>query len=91
MTTSSVPTWIAGELSQLFCTYLGNDWIEHHDDAAMWDAVLAIPDEELWTVRQSLRRYLFTFVRDRARLKPAHRRPLPGARAAKEGDGAKPA
>ena len=25
------------------------------------------PDEELWTVRQSLRRYLFTFVRERAR------------------------
>jgi hypothetical protein len=31
------------------------------------------------------------FVRDRQRLKPAHRRPLPGARAAKEGSGAKPA
>ncbi len=62
-----VPTWIAGELSQLFCKYLGEDWIEHHADAAMWEAVLAIPDEELWTVRQSLRRYLFTFVRERAR------------------------
>ena len=29
--------------------------------------VLAIPDDELWAVRQSLRRYLFTFVRERAR------------------------
>ena len=27
----------------------------------------AIPDEELWAVRQSLRRYLFTFIRERAR------------------------
>src|SRR2546425_597550 len=62
-----VPTWIAGELSQLFCQYLGEDWIEHHDEAALWDAVPAIPDEELWKVRQSLRRYLFTFVRERAR------------------------
>src|SRR5204862_6269622 len=25
------------------------------------------PDHELWTVRQALRRYLYTFVRDRAR------------------------
>ena len=30
-------------------------------------ACSAIPDEELWAVRQSLRRYLFTFVRERAR------------------------
>jgi glycogen phosphorylase len=29
--------------------------------------VLGIPDEELWAVRQSLRRYLFAFVRERAR------------------------
>ena len=29
--------------------------------------VLAIPDEELWASRQSLRDYLFTFIRERAR------------------------
>ena len=29
--------------------------------------MLAIPDEELWAVRQGLRRYLFTFIRERAR------------------------
>ncbi|HEV8345058.1 MAG TPA: alpha-glucan family phosphorylase [Vicinamibacterales bacterium] len=62
-----VPTWISGELAQLFCRYLAPDWIERHDEASLWDGVLAIPDEELWTVRQSLRRYLFTFVRERAR------------------------
>src|SRR5262245_57513075 len=62
-----VPTWIAGELAQLFGKYLGEDWIERHDDAAMWNGVQAIPDDELWKVRQSLRHYLFTFVRERAR------------------------
>jgi starch phosphorylase len=62
-----VPTWIAGELADLFTRHLGTDWIDRHDDPALWNAVLAIPDEELWTVRQSLRRYLFTFVRERAR------------------------
>jgi len=62
-----VPTWIAGELSDLFSKYLGNDWLERHDDPALWEGVLTIPDQELWTVRQALRRYLFTFVRDRAR------------------------
>jgi starch phosphorylase len=62
-----VPTWIAGELADLFTRHLGADWIERHDDPSLWNGVLAIPDEALWAVRQSLRRYLFTFVRERAR------------------------
>jgi starch phosphorylase len=62
-----LPTWISGELAQLFCRYLAPDWIERHDEPSLWDGVLAIPDDELWRVRQSLRRYLFTFVRERAR------------------------
>jgi glycogen phosphorylase len=62
-----VPTWIASELADLFTRHLGTDWIERHDDPSLWNGILAIPDEELWAVRQSLRRYLFTFVRERAR------------------------
>jgi glycogen phosphorylase len=62
-----VPTWISGELADLFTTYLGSRWLDRHDDPALWDGVLAIPDEELWRVRQALRGYLFTFVRERAR------------------------
>src|SRR5436309_665562 len=62
-----VPTWIAGEMVELFTKYLGSEWLDRHDDPALWDGVLAIPDEELWRARQSLRRYLFTFIRDRAR------------------------
>jgi starch phosphorylase len=62
-----VPTWIAADLADLFSKYLGSHWLDHHDDPALWDAVLAIPDEELWTVRQGLRHYLFAFVRERAR------------------------
>ena len=62
-----VPTWIAGDLTDLFTRYLGANWIDQHDDPALWEGVRAIPDEELWAVRQSLRRYLFTFIRERAR------------------------
>jgi starch phosphorylase len=62
-----VPTWISAELSNLFCSYIGPDWLDRHDDPALWAGVLAIPDEELWRVRSSLRRYLFAFVRERAR------------------------
>jgi glycogen phosphorylase len=62
-----VPTWIAADLSTLFSSYLGPDWLDRHDDPELWDGVLAIPDEELWRVRSLLRRYLFAFVRERAR------------------------
>ena len=62
-----VPTWIAADLADLFTKYIGAGWIDRHDDPALWDAILSIPDEELWNVRQRLRRYLFTFIRERAR------------------------
>jgi len=62
-----IPTWIAGDLGDLFTKHLGGDWRQRQDDPALWDGVLAIPDEALWAVRQALRRFLFTFVRERAR------------------------
>jgi starch phosphorylase len=62
-----VPTWLAAELVDLFTKYLGPDWRERQDEPSFWDAIVAIPDEELWHVRQSLRRHLFRFVRERAR------------------------
>ena len=62
-----IPTWLAGDLCGLFDAHLGSDWWSRQDDPAVWDAILGIPDEELWRVRQALRRYLFTFMRERAR------------------------
>ena len=35
--------------------------------AGFWTPCSRFPDAELWAVRQGLRKYLFTFVRDRAR------------------------
>jgi starch phosphorylase len=62
-----LPTWLSSEIADLFSRYLGSDWLDRHDDPDLWNGILAIPDPELWSVRQALRRYLFTFVRERAR------------------------
>jgi glycogen phosphorylase len=62
-----VATWIANDLADLFTQYLGVDWRERHDDPALWNGILAIPDDELWAIRRALKRYLFTFMRERAR------------------------
>ena len=61
------PTWVSSEMLQLFDRFLGADWIERHDDPALWERVHDIPDEDLWRVRQALRQYLFGFMRERAR------------------------
>ena len=62
-----VPTWISSEIERLFDEYLGPDWLERHDDPAFVERVLSIPDEKLWSARQTLRAYLFNFIRERAR------------------------
>jgi starch phosphorylase len=62
-----VPTWISAEVGALFEKYLGADWLEHHDDPQVADRVMDIPDEDLWAARQSLRAFLFNFIRERAR------------------------
>jgi starch phosphorylase len=62
-----VGTWMAAELVELLTKYLGADWRARQGDPALWDAILAIPDEALWAVRQTLREHLFSFIRERAR------------------------
>ncbi len=64
-----VPTWMSSEIGSLLERHVGADWLERHDDPAVADRVLEIPDEDLWAARQALRAYLFNFVRERARLR----------------------
>jgi starch phosphorylase len=60
-------TWVAPDLGRLFDRYLGPAWRQQPDEPAVWEAVLAIPDEELWAVHQALKHQLFHFIRERAR------------------------
>jgi len=62
-----VPTWVAPELGQVYEKYLDKDWLEKHDDPKIWERVTDIPDEELWAVRQLLKRNLMVTIRERAR------------------------
>jgi starch phosphorylase len=64
-----VPTWIASPILELLDRHLGADWLDHHDDAAFWDRLQQIPDDELWMARQILRAELFIFIRERLRLR----------------------
>ena len=62
-----VPTWIASDLHDLFDKYLGPEWGERHDDPAVWQRLVDIPDKELWEVHLLLKRMLMGFLRERVR------------------------
>lgn len=59
-------TWMAPEFSALYDKYLG-DWEEHLMEPDFWRGVIDIPDEELWSTHQALKRRLIDFARGRIR------------------------
>jgi glycogen phosphorylase len=59
--------WMARRFRNLFQQYLGDDWYDRLDDPATWENLDDIPDEELWAVRQHLKRKLTFYMRERVR------------------------
>jgi starch phosphorylase len=64
-----VPTWIALENRQLYGKYLGEHWVDRHDDIELWKHIEDIPDEELWRTHMLLKRKLFHIILERAQLR----------------------
>ena len=63
-----VPTWISSELADLFTRYLGSSWLERQDDPAhVGRRACRSRTRSCGRCARTLRRYLFTFVRERAR------------------------
>jgi starch phosphorylase len=62
-----VPSWISPELYYLFEKYLGEGWINRHDESQLWERLWDIPDEEFWAVHQRLKRKLVGAIRERLR------------------------
>ena len=63
-----LPTWMAPEMRELLTRRLGEGWEGRAVDPKTWEAIEAIPDEEIWAVRKRLRGTLLAYVRDRATL-----------------------
>jgi glycogen phosphorylase len=61
-----VPTWVGAPMRELLDRYLGEDWIARAADPQTWSHVDAIPDEELWQVRERQRSEMVAFVRGRS-------------------------
>jgi starch phosphorylase len=60
-------TWLARRLGHIYDRYLGGEWREHIDDPELWEQILNIPDDQLWTVRRHLKRKLVAYISELAR------------------------
>ncbi len=60
-----LPTWLNGDLAQIYDTYLQPDWRERYLDPKLWDLVQDIPNQELWEAHRRRKRNLVSFVRER--------------------------
>jgi starch phosphorylase len=58
-----VPTWVGPPMRALLERHLGEDWMVRSADADTWAAIDAIPDADLWEVRQQQRAELVDYVR----------------------------
>ena len=60
-------SWISADLAAIIDGHAGSGWRHHAGEEPNWRALLDVPDEEIWAVRQRLRGYLVAFMRERAR------------------------
>jgi starch phosphorylase len=61
------PTWVSLRFRKLFTKYLGENFIELHDVADLWQLVDDIPDEEIWRCHYENKLKLFNHIKERAR------------------------
>ncbi|MBN1625347.1 MAG: alpha-glucan family phosphorylase [Deltaproteobacteria bacterium] len=64
-----VPTWTEPKMKLLLDRYLGENWMERHDDPELWILVDNIPDEELWRTHYWLKVKLIDAIRERIRIR----------------------
>ncbi len=60
-----LPSWINGDLANLYDQYLQPDWRESQD-VKTWEQISDIPAAELWEAHRRRKRRMIAFVRDRA-------------------------
>jgi len=60
-----LPSWLNGDLAELYDQYLSPDWRERWNEKDVWQLVASIPDEELQETHRRRKRRLISFVRDR--------------------------
>jgi len=61
-----MPTWLAPTIAEVLAEYVDPRWPDLDPDDPRWTGVGDIPDEELWTLHQTLRRRLVVLAQVRS-------------------------
>jgi starch phosphorylase len=64
-----VATWMAHPLKELLDQHLGEGWMERMDDPEVWDRVLGLDDQALWSVHVRFKAQLMDFIHEESRLR----------------------
>jgi len=68
-----VNSWLAPQMRQVYERHLGADWMSRSTQPALWKAIEAVDDGELWETHQTLKARLIDFTRRRAVLQAERR------------------
>lgn len=61
------PTWTAHEFRKLYKNSFGDFFEEDQTNAKLWTRIHDIEDQEIWEVKQILKKRLITYIKDRFR------------------------
>lgn len=59
-------TWMAPEFKTLYDKHLGKEWKRNINQADYWKKIKDIPNEDVWSIHEGLKKRMVDFVRDRA-------------------------
>ena len=62
-----IPTWVSSDFATLYDRVLGPEWRTHPNDPTQWEAIVTLPDAELWAVHVRRRQRLLEAVREHIR------------------------
>ncbi len=62
-----MPSWVSGEMGQLFDRYLDPSWRTDESNPEIWRDVDGIPDAEIWRTHERRRERLVAFARQQLR------------------------
>jgi len=62
-----LPTWIEPKFKLLLNRYFGEEWMQEHDNPAVWEFIEEVPDRELWQTHYWHKMKLINYIRYLAR------------------------
>ena len=58
-------TWAAEVWQKLYLEVFGSDFLDNQSNMANWEKIYSVPDNKIWTIRQTLRKSLIDYIRER--------------------------